>query len=56
MRADVEAFAAEAPPPRPAAAAGVAGDEDVEEQPLSAMRRTVARRLVESMRSTPIST
>jgi pyruvate dehydrogenase E2 component (dihydrolipoamide acetyltransferase) len=40
MRADVEAFAA-------------AGDADVEEIPLTAMRRTVARRLVESMRSTP---
>jgi pyruvate dehydrogenase E2 component (dihydrolipoamide acetyltransferase) len=44
MRADVEAFAARAP---------VAGVVDVEEIPLSAMRRTVARRLVESMRSTP---
>jgi pyruvate dehydrogenase E2 component (dihydrolipoamide acetyltransferase) len=44
MRADVEAFAAQAP---------VAGDADVEEIPLTAMRRTVARRLVESMQSTP---
>ena len=39
MRADVEAFAA--------------GNGDVEEVPLSAMRRTVARRLTESMRSIP---
>ncbi|MFL6270086.1 MAG: dihydrolipoamide acetyltransferase family protein [Actinomycetes bacterium] len=46
-RADVEAAAA-----APAAAAS-APAEDVEEVPLSAMRRTVARRLVESMRSTP---
>jgi pyruvate dehydrogenase E2 component (dihydrolipoamide acetyltransferase) len=46
-RADVEAAAA-AP-----AAAAAAPAEDVEEVPLSAMRRTVARRLVESMRSTP---
>jgi pyruvate dehydrogenase E2 component (dihydrolipoamide acetyltransferase) len=41
MRADVEAFAARD------------GDGDVEEVPLTAMRRTVARRLVESMRSIP---
>ncbi|MFL5878564.1 MAG: dihydrolipoamide acetyltransferase family protein [Actinomycetota bacterium] len=46
-RADVEAAAA-----APAAAAS-APAVDVEEVPLSAMRRTVARRLVESMRSTP---
>jgi pyruvate dehydrogenase E2 component (dihydrolipoamide acetyltransferase) len=41
------------PTPTPAAssAAGVAGD--VEAVPLSAMRRTVARRLVQSMQSTP---
>ena len=32
---------------------GVAADGDVEELPLSAMRRTVARRLVESMQSAP---
>jgi pyruvate dehydrogenase E2 component (dihydrolipoamide acetyltransferase) len=68
-RADVEAAAAAAgavapsasatlplrgagPGPVPAATApGTEGD--VEEVPLSAMRRTVARRLVESMRSTP---
>jgi pyruvate dehydrogenase E2 component (dihydrolipoamide acetyltransferase) len=46
-RADVEAAAA-----APAAVAS-APAEDVEEVPLSAMRRTVARRLVESMQSTP---
>jgi pyruvate dehydrogenase E2 component (dihydrolipoamide acetyltransferase) len=40
------------PGPVPAATAP-APTEDVEEVPLSAMRRTVARRLVESMRSTP---
>jgi pyruvate dehydrogenase E2 component (dihydrolipoamide acetyltransferase) len=34
-------------------AAPAAAEGDVEEVPLSAMRRTVARRLVESMRSTP---
>jgi pyruvate dehydrogenase E2 component (dihydrolipoamide acetyltransferase) len=38
-----------APTPAPVPAAGA----DVEEVPLSAMRRTVARRLVESMQSTP---
>ena len=43
---DVEAAAA-APATAPRAA------EDVDEVPLSAMRRTVARRLVESMQSTP---
>jgi pyruvate dehydrogenase E2 component (dihydrolipoamide acetyltransferase) len=43
---DVEAAAA-----APATAARAA--EDVDEVPLSAMRRTVARRLVESMQSTP---
>jgi pyruvate dehydrogenase E2 component (dihydrolipoamide acetyltransferase) len=43
-RADVEAVAA---------VAAVAADADVVAVPLSAMRRTVARRLVESMRSTP---
>jgi pyruvate dehydrogenase E2 component (dihydrolipoamide acetyltransferase) len=51
MRADVEAFAAGAPPPGPDAAAEVTGD--VEEVALSPMRRTVARRLTESMRSIP---
>jgi pyruvate dehydrogenase E2 component (dihydrolipoamide acetyltransferase) len=67
-RADVEAAAAAGavapsasatlplrgagPGPVPAATAP-APTEDVEEVPLSAMRRTVARRLVESMRSTP---
>jgi pyruvate dehydrogenase E2 component (dihydrolipoamide acetyltransferase) len=57
-RADVEAAAAGeerdrlSTAPTPAApAAAVAGE--VEEVPLSAMRRTVARRLVESMRSAP---
>jgi pyruvate dehydrogenase E2 component (dihydrolipoamide acetyltransferase) len=47
MRADVEAVAAAA------AAVPVAAEGDVEEVPLSAMRRVVARRLVESMQSTP---
>jgi pyruvate dehydrogenase E2 component (dihydrolipoamide acetyltransferase) len=42
LRADVEA-----------AAVTPAADADVVEAPLSAMRRTVARRLVESMQSTP---
>jgi pyruvate dehydrogenase E2 component (dihydrolipoamide acetyltransferase) len=42
-RADVEA----------AASAPVAADAEVEAVPLSGMRRTVARRLVESMQSTP---
>ncbi|MFL5792970.1 MAG: dihydrolipoamide acetyltransferase family protein [Actinomycetota bacterium] len=60
---DVEAAAApesaEAPVAEPApaaaapAAAPVVADADSEEVPLSAMRRTVARRLVESMQSTP---
>jgi len=54
---DVEAAAAPqpAPAPAPAAAAAVpaAWDADVEEVPLSPMRRVVARRLVESMQSTP---
>jgi pyruvate dehydrogenase E2 component (dihydrolipoamide acetyltransferase) len=40
-----------APAPTPAPAAVVGGE--VEEVPLSAMRRTVARRLVESMQSAP---
>ena len=46
---------APAPVPAPAAAATapVASDADVEEVPLSPMRRMVARRLVESMQSTP---
>jgi pyruvate dehydrogenase E2 component (dihydrolipoamide acetyltransferase) len=48
-RADVEA-AGSAPAP---VAAPVAADAEVEEVPLSSMRRTVARRLVESMQSTP---
>jgi pyruvate dehydrogenase E2 component (dihydrolipoamide acetyltransferase) len=47
MRADVEALA------RPAAAAPAAAEVGVAEVPLSGMRRVVARRLVESMRSTP---
>jgi pyruvate dehydrogenase E2 component (dihydrolipoyllysine-residue acetyltransferase) len=41
-----------APPSVPAAPAAVS-DADVEEVPLSPMRRVVARRLVESMQSTP---
>ena len=50
---DVEAAAAPAPAPaaQPLAAAAPAGD--VEEVPLSSMRRVVARRLVESMQSAP---
>jgi pyruvate dehydrogenase E2 component (dihydrolipoamide acetyltransferase) len=55
--APVAAPAAPVAPVAPAAAvaavAAVAGDADVVAVPLSAMRRTVARRLVESMRSTP---
>jgi pyruvate dehydrogenase E2 component (dihydrolipoamide acetyltransferase) len=58
---DVEAAAAPAlavaaPAAAPAAvsaAVAVASDVDVEEVPLSGMRRVVARRLVESMQSTP---
>jgi pyruvate dehydrogenase E2 component (dihydrolipoamide acetyltransferase) len=54
-RADVEAAAPAAPAAvEPAAqSAPVSPGADVEEVPLSAMRRTVARRLVESMQSTP---
>ncbi|MFL6219637.1 MAG: E3 binding domain-containing protein, partial [Actinomycetes bacterium] len=58
-RADVEAAAAPAPaapaaaPAAAVAQAPVAVDAETEEVPLSAMRRTVARRLVESMQSTP---
>jgi pyruvate dehydrogenase E2 component (dihydrolipoamide acetyltransferase) len=58
-RADVEAAAAAAGAVAPAGAAAApaatapGAEGDVEEVPLSAMRRTVARRLVESMRSTP---
>jgi pyruvate dehydrogenase E2 component (dihydrolipoamide acetyltransferase) len=48
---DVEAAAA--PAPAAPAAVAVASDADVEEVPLSGMRRVVARRLVESMQSTP---
>jgi pyruvate dehydrogenase E2 component (dihydrolipoamide acetyltransferase) len=58
--ADVEAAArpaAPTPTPTPAAApaapAPAAAAADVEEVPLSAMRRVVARRLVESMQSAP---
>jgi pyruvate dehydrogenase E2 component (dihydrolipoamide acetyltransferase) len=54
MRADVEAAAApEAPAPVPAAVAPAVADADEQEVPLSSMRRVVARRLVESMQSTP---
>jgi pyruvate dehydrogenase E2 component (dihydrolipoamide acetyltransferase) len=55
--ADVEA--AVPPPPAPAAAPAAApvaqapADGDTEEIPLSSVRRVVARRLVESMQSTP---
>jgi pyruvate dehydrogenase E2 component (dihydrolipoamide acetyltransferase) len=47
---DVETAAAPAPAVQ---AAPAAAEGDTEELPLSAMRRTVARRLVESMQSTP---
>jgi pyruvate dehydrogenase E2 component (dihydrolipoamide acetyltransferase) len=55
---DVEAAATPAPAVdnrehAPSGSATVAGDADVEEVPLSSMRRVVARRLVESMQSTP---
>jgi len=54
---DVEAAAAAAKAPAPAAApaavAPAVTDAEVEEVPLSSMRRVVARRLVESMQSTP---
>jgi pyruvate dehydrogenase E2 component (dihydrolipoamide acetyltransferase) len=61
MRADVEAFAAGSSPASVAGGpeavqapmAEVVGDGEVEELPLSSMRRVVARRLVESMQSTP---
>jgi pyruvate dehydrogenase E2 component (dihydrolipoamide acetyltransferase) len=50
--ADVEAAAAPAPAV-PAAPTVAVGDGDVEEVPLSPMRRVVARRLTESMQSAP---
>ena len=59
LRADVEAVAAgrgegsAASEGLVAGGVGVVGDGEVEEVRLSAMRRTVARRLVESMRSAP---
>jgi pyruvate dehydrogenase E2 component (dihydrolipoamide acetyltransferase) len=49
--ADVEAAAT--PAPEPVAAASTPADVDVVEVPLSGMRRVVARRLVESVRSAP---
>ena len=49
---DVEAAATPPPAPAPAAEPAAPADE-VEEVPLSSMRRVVARRLVESMQSTP---
>jgi pyruvate dehydrogenase E2 component (dihydrolipoamide acetyltransferase) len=53
-RADVEAAAAPEPAPAPEPIASpVAAVAEVVEVPLSSMRRVVARRLVESMRSTP---
>jgi pyruvate dehydrogenase E2 component (dihydrolipoamide acetyltransferase) len=52
-RADVEAAAASAGTSAAPASAPAAAEGDVEEVPLSAMRRTVARRLVESMQATP---
>jgi pyruvate dehydrogenase E2 component (dihydrolipoamide acetyltransferase) len=53
--ADVEAAAAPAPSEQPAAVPAAAAAEagDVEEVPLSPMRRVVARRLTESMQSAP---
>ena len=55
--ADFEAAAAPAPeapaPEVPAAAAQPAAEADVEEVPLTPMRRVVARRLTESMQSAP---
>jgi pyruvate dehydrogenase E2 component (dihydrolipoamide acetyltransferase) len=55
--ADVEAAAAPAPeapaPEVPAAATQPAAEADVEEVPLTPMRRVVARRLTESMQSAP---
>ena len=62
VRADVEAALAEAPPARPAPAppaerreAPPAAEEaeEAEAVPLSAMRRTVARRMLESIQSAP---
>ena len=61
MRADVEAFAAGSSPASVAGGpeavqapmAEVVGDGEMEELPLSSMRRVVARRLVESMQSAP---
>jgi pyruvate dehydrogenase E2 component (dihydrolipoamide acetyltransferase) len=51
--ADVEAAAAPAAPEAPAPAAAPVAAGDVEEVPLSPMRRVVARRLTESMQSAP---
>jgi len=67
VKADVEALAAgdggraapapaptgPPPPSAPAPAPTAAAADDVEEVPLTSMRRTVARRLVESMQSAP---
>jgi pyruvate dehydrogenase E2 component (dihydrolipoamide acetyltransferase) len=50
---DVEAAAAPAKAPAKAAVAPAVTEAEVEEVPLSSMRRVVARRLVESMQSTP---
>jgi pyruvate dehydrogenase E2 component (dihydrolipoamide acetyltransferase) len=51
--ADVEAAAAPAAPEAPAPAAAPVAAGDVEEVPLTPMRRVVARRLTESMQSAP---
>ena len=51
--ADVEAAAAPAAPEAPAPAAAPVEAGDVEEVPLTPMRRVVARRLTESMQSAP---
>jgi pyruvate dehydrogenase E2 component (dihydrolipoamide acetyltransferase) len=51
--AEPGAGSAQAAPTAAQAAPAAASDADVEEVPLSPMRRVVARRLVESMRSTP---
>jgi pyruvate dehydrogenase E2 component (dihydrolipoamide acetyltransferase) len=54
LRADVEAFEApRAPAPAAAPAAAPVATDDVEELPVSTIRRITARRLVESMQQAP---
>jgi pyruvate dehydrogenase E2 component (dihydrolipoamide acetyltransferase) len=53
VQAAPAAVAPVAPEASAAAVGAAVGEGDVEEVPLSAMRRTVARRLTESMQSTP---